>query len=112
LRDARTIIGDVGLRPSSSNSEDIEITYHFASNHWGQGYATEAAQAVVNYGTELLGLPRILANVPTDHHAAARVVEKLGFAKGSPVGVTGSKHLEYLYEAVLEPEVWEPESGF
>ena len=38
----------------------VEIGWRLAADHWGQGYATEAARAVLAYGFERLALPEIV----------------------------------------------------
>ncbi|MEQ8763350.1 MAG: GNAT family N-acetyltransferase [Planctomycetota bacterium] len=73
-----TPIGGIGLVPLS-DSDDIEIAYHFAKRAWGQGFATEATRAVVSWGFESLGLDRVLGLVHPDNRASARVLEKVGF---------------------------------
>jgi ribosomal-protein-alanine N-acetyltransferase len=72
------LIGDCGLFVSS-DQPDIELAYGFGRAWWGLGYATEAAAACVRAGFEQLGLERIVADVPAEHAASIRVLEKLGF---------------------------------
>jgi ribosomal-protein-alanine N-acetyltransferase len=54
--------------------------YCLSEAAWGQGYATEAARAVLAWGFETLELNRVQATVDTRNAASARVLEKLGFA--------------------------------
>jgi len=46
---------------------------------WGQGYAFEAAQAVMDFAFGELGLPRLRAGRAEDNPASGRVLLKLGF---------------------------------
>ncbi|MBL7471687.1 GNAT family N-acetyltransferase [Robertkochia sediminum] len=55
-----------------------EVGYRFFKKYWGQGYATEAAEASMDYGFFRLRLWRIYAHVHVDNVASLRVVEKLG----------------------------------
>jgi [ribosomal protein S5]-alanine N-acetyltransferase len=48
---------------------------------WGQGYATEAARAVLRYGFEELKLNRIYAHHMTKNPASGRVLEKIGMQR-------------------------------
>ena len=41
--------------------DDIEIAWRFAREHWGHGYATEAAQAWLAHGFATRGLDRIIS---------------------------------------------------
>lgn len=57
---------------------DVDVGYAFLPEHWGQGYAVEAAGATVAYGARQFGLKRIIG-VVSDHNAASiRVLEKIG----------------------------------
>ncbi len=58
----------------------IDFGYRLARRYWGQGIATEAGQASLQYGTDTLGLTDIYAMTNFDNGASRRVLEKLGFA--------------------------------
>jgi ribosomal-protein-alanine N-acetyltransferase len=45
---------------------------------WGNGYATEAARAVVQAALGPLGLPEVLAEVDEGNAASVAVVKRLG----------------------------------
>ena len=55
-----------------------EMGWALGVEHRGQGYATEAARALMDYGFHSLGLHRIHADTSTDNCAAWRVMERLG----------------------------------
>ena len=46
---------------------------------WGQGFATEAGHALLQWAFDTLDLNRVQAEVDTRNAASARVLEKLGF---------------------------------
>ena len=48
-------------------------------SRWGQGIASEAAQAVISYGFTTMKLHRIQAHTITDNHRSVRLPERLGF---------------------------------
>ena len=58
---------------------DADIGFAFLPQYWGQGYAFEAAAAVMRYGREVLGLKRVLAITSQDNESSGRLLEKLGF---------------------------------
>lgn len=63
------VIGYAGLRmdPARCGADVAELSYRLAQRCWGQGYATEAAAAIVEHGLGALRLPRIVAVVdPTN----------------------------------------------
>ena len=82
------LVGTAGLRPLEESG--LEIFYSLAPGAWGQGYATEAARAVVEYGLGSLGLPEVLAEVDEGNTASVAVVKRLGMTPYAVVpGVLG-----------------------
>ncbi|SFC77030.1 Protein N-acetyltransferase, RimJ/RimL family [Nocardioides terrae] len=57
------------------------LGYCLAEAAWGQGYATEAARAVLQWAFDTLDLNRVQAETDTRNLASARVLEKLGFVR-------------------------------
>lgn len=55
-----------------------EVGWALAADYRGQGYATEAARALMDYGFSALGLHRIHADTNSDNRASRRVMERLG----------------------------------
>jgi len=74
------LIGTVGLAIADFDHQ-AEIGYWFGRDYWGQGFCTEAVNAVLDYGFEKLGLHRIYAQHIARNGASARVLEKAGFSK-------------------------------
>jgi [ribosomal protein S5]-alanine N-acetyltransferase len=77
LRESDTLCGGVGLRIDSDHRR-AELGYWIGVPYWGNGYATEAAKAVVKYGFGTLGLHRIFASHFTNNPASAKVLRKIG----------------------------------
>lgn len=71
------ILGDlyVGIKWGGRSAE-IGFTFH--PDHWGQGYASEAAQAIVRYLFLDFGVSRVEASLHPDNPASARVLEACG----------------------------------
>ncbi len=57
------------------------LGFCFGEAAWGQGYATEAARAVLQWAFDTLDLNRVQAETDTRNTASARVLEKLGFVR-------------------------------
>lgn len=72
-----SLIGFCGLR-HLDDAPEVEILYGFAPSHWGLGFATEVAAAMLRYGFEEAGLDRILGVADKENAASRRVLEKLG----------------------------------
>lgn len=58
--------------------DDVDIGFAFLPAFWGQGFAVEAAEGVLNYGREKLALSRVVAITSLDNDRSARVLEKIG----------------------------------
>lgn len=71
------LVGFCGFVPCE---EGAEIGWRLAPTMWGRGFATEAARAVLQYGFDLFGFPRVLATVQPSNSASVRVIEKLGLS--------------------------------
>ncbi len=73
----RDLIGTVSLRRFPRDRR-AELGYWLGIDAWGHGYATEAADALVEHGFAQLRLSRIYAQVLEGNEASCRVLEKLG----------------------------------
>ena len=78
------LVGNLLLKPiplstrdPSDRPNDVEIGWHLHPNAWGQGYATEAAKAVLHDGFSR-GLTKVLAVTHPDNHASQAVCRRLG----------------------------------
>lgn len=58
---------------------DPDLGFSFLPEYWSQGYALEAAHAVMGHAREALGLGRILAITTKDNEPSIRLLGKLGF---------------------------------
>lgn len=70
-------VGMCGLLKRTS-MDDVEIGFAFLARYGGQGYATEAGQAVMLLGRDSFGLKRIAAIADIDNEASASVLRKIG----------------------------------
>jgi RimJ/RimL family protein N-acetyltransferase len=71
------LLGSVSLRRFSRDRR-AELGYWLGVDAWGSGYATEAADALVEFGFREMALQRIYAQVLAGNAASCRVLEKLG----------------------------------
>jgi RimJ/RimL family protein N-acetyltransferase len=74
-------IGFVGFRPSELDPDDVsvpELLFGLRPRSWHQGFATEAAHAVLAHGFETLGFARVVAATDTPNTGSARVMDRLG----------------------------------
>jgi len=59
----------------------VEIGWRIAHEHWGRGYAPEAARAALAHGFEGLGLDEIVSFTAVANLRSRRVMEKLGMSR-------------------------------
>jgi RimJ/RimL family protein N-acetyltransferase len=79
--DGPPFVGFVGLaepRFEAHFTPAVEVGWRLAREHWGSGYATEAARAAVAYGFDDLGLDEIVSFTTVANDRSRRVMERLG----------------------------------
>lgn len=78
LKAGHTPIGICGVLKRDT-LPDPDIGFAFLPSFWNQGYAFEAAAAVMTHARQTLGLPRILAITSPDNEASEKLLGKIGF---------------------------------
>ena len=78
LRADGRLIGQVGLTIVTTCYDEAFMWYSVNRRDWGQGYMTEAARRLLEFGFEAAGLRRIFAECHPDNTGSARVMEKIG----------------------------------
>ncbi len=73
------LIGTCGFHLINHHHKRAEIGYELDDTNWGQGYASEALQAILAYGFEKLQLIRIAAVVYVENKASQKLLNKAGF---------------------------------
>jgi len=76
----KAFIGFVGISPTHNapGGEQIEIAWRLGRFSWGQGYATEAALAVLKYAFTTLNLSNVIALTALRNMRSRRVMERIG----------------------------------
>ena len=97
LRDG-TIIGNVMLQPARSLPGDIEIGWHFARDYQDEGYATEAAIAMLEYAWASTEADRVVATIVAANEPAKRVATKLGMQNDGHILHAGIDHDLWLID--------------
>lgn len=80
LKSTGEFIGQCGLfhLGFDVSSPHIELAYRLLPQHWGQGYATEAAIALIEWGFKMRQLSRVIGLAHPSNKASIRVMEKVG----------------------------------
>ena len=81
LKETSAAIGCCGLRPYDVENRVYELGFHFMSEHWGRGFASEAARAVIRHAFESMKVPKLFAAHHPQNAASAAVLKKLGFRR-------------------------------
>ena len=78
-KETGAFIGRCGLLPwKIDGREEVEVAYLLDKAYWGQGLATEAAQAIAEYAFGTLQLSRLICLMHRANHASASVATKIG----------------------------------
>lgn len=91
LKSQGTLIGAVGFAPclapfgrlasfggTQHRTPEVGLFWALFPTHWGNGYATEAARAMVSYAFDELELARIVATTENDNLRSIAVMKRLG----------------------------------
>ena len=78
LKSNHEFIGWCGLHLNEEKL--LDLGFRILRSHWNNGYASEAAQACVKYGFEVLGVDQIIGRVVSENIASVKVLEKLGMS--------------------------------
>ena len=96
LKETDTFIGMVGLNEAHADmsfTPAIEIAWRLHKDYWGQGYATEAARASLNFAFDTLGLDEVVAFTAVINEHSQLIMQRIGM----------SNTQENFYHPMLEP---------
>jgi RimJ/RimL family protein N-acetyltransferase len=72
-------MGRCGLLPwTIEERQEVEVAYLLGKKFWGQGFATEAALAIVQYAFEQLDLSRLICLIDPKNLASVNVAKRIG----------------------------------
>ena len=80
-RDSHEFIGFIGLLFADFESHftpATEIGWRLSSRQWGRGFATEAAQAVLDYAFQELKVAEVVSFTAQGNAQSIRVMQKIG----------------------------------
>ena len=104
-----TILGVVGVMGVGESDDKSEIGYWIGEPYWGQGFATEAAQAVIDHTFHSQPVEQFMGRCRVANAASRQVLVKCGF-QFIGTGMCPSRVYKGLVaseEFVLERSVWE-----
>jgi len=107
VRNEDKLIGGCTINVSNPDNREGWIGYCLNRGFWGKGYATEAANALVDFGFDRLNLHRIFATCDPANVASAHVLEKVGMKREGRIrehAWTKGRWRDSLLYAILEQE--------
>jgi RimJ/RimL family protein N-acetyltransferase len=84
LRESGELIGFAGLSAPEFEAHftpAVEVGWRLGHSAWGQGYATEAAQAALDFGFDRVGLEEIVSFTSTGNARSRAVMERIGMSR-------------------------------
>ena len=93
LRDADELIGFCGFKHIDGV---LDFGWRYAHRYWGQGYGTEAAEAVLEHGLRTLKLPVLFAAAFPENVGSVRIMQKIGMRPDSFADWEGRKVVRYI----------------
>ena len=96
LKSTGELIGDCGIMKQEVDGEPwYEIGYHLRREFWGQGLATEAAQACKAWGFDHLTVDRMISLIRPENLPSRRVAERNGMTVWKEVEWRSLRHCVY-----------------
>ncbi len=95
LKETGDFIGWCGLKRMAELTVNgrtgfVDIGYRFSRRYWGRGYATEAAQATLDYGFSTLKFEEICAFADLRNAASRQVLTRIGMREGNEFDFEGN----------------------
>lgn len=92
------LVGNCGIRRMTVHDQQVlNLMYRFAPTSWGQGYATEAANATVQWARQRLPGQVILARIRPAHLASQYVASKVGLRRDPTLDDIGEDGLDWAF---------------
>lgn len=100
LNKTNQFVGCCGLRPYDIEKNIYEIGIHLLPKFWGQGFASEAINKVIEYAFNELKVDKLFAGHNPNNSASKKLLTKVGFKfiREEYYAPTGLMHPSYLYK--------------
>jgi RimJ/RimL family protein N-acetyltransferase len=104
-REDGAFLGICGLSVEQWYPDDLQIGWRFFREHWGQGYATEAALVWRDHAFSL-GIPRLISISDVPNTRSHRVMERLGMSLDHTATLEDDRETFEAHIYVLTRENW------
>lgn len=102
IKSSDSFLGVISISPHH-HKDELEISYQFLPEWWGQGLATEVIQAVIHFAFEQQLATRLLAETQIANTASCRVLEKVGMFPVMEIERFGARQRIYKIESPHMP---------
>ncbi|MFN0122536.1 MAG: GNAT family N-acetyltransferase [Blastocatellia bacterium] len=108
LKSTGAFVGDCGLLYQEVEGVwELEVAYHVRRDHWGHGFAPEAARGCFAYGFAHYTVNRMISMIRPVNTPSRRVAEKNGLTLAREIFWRGFQHCVY----VMERDQWMVKNG-
>lgn len=99
-KEGEAFLGWCGLKYTAARAE-YDLGFRFFKKYWNQGYATEAARAVLHWGFTDKNLSEIIGRAAVANPASLRVLEKIGMTRRRTIDFAGMPGVLY---SIVNPQ--------
>ena len=101
-----TFLGMCGVHVLDSYPDDLEVAWRLAREHWGHGYATEAARAWLRIAFEDHAASRVISVTDPPNHRSLAVMDRLGMTFDHEADLVEDGESFHAVVHVLSRETW------
>lgn len=110
-REDGAFLGMCGLHHQQSYPDEVEVGWRLAHEHWGQGYATEAATAWLDHAFGSLELPRVISITDRPNVRSLAVMRRLGMVFDHEAQIEDDGQIFDAVIYAITAEVWRVRHG-
>ncbi|MBD2105491.1 GNAT family N-acetyltransferase [Nodosilinea sp. FACHB-13] len=99
------LVGNGGFNGPPDRSGTVEIGYEIAADYWNRGFATEAAQRMIDYAFAQREVQTVVAHTLAEKNASNRVLQKVGMRY---VAEVDSSEVGKIYRCQISREEYTP----
>ncbi|MCZ6703837.1 MAG: GNAT family N-acetyltransferase [Ignavibacteria bacterium] len=93
IKETNELVGFCGF---AYYNNELDFGWRYAKRFWNKGYATEAAQAVLDLGIKKFKFPRIVCIAYSENKASIRIIEKIGMEFEKNITLNNREVIQYV----------------
>lgn len=80
------------------DGKNIELSYEFLPQHWGNGYASEVVRKMIDYSFTEIDLPKLVSETQTANSSSCKLLERVGMKLENKLMRFGAEQAVYSIE--------------